>query len=161
MERGIQKSGFTLVELMVALIVASIVLAAVSTLAQATVAADDATDQMGREQAQVRQLTMHLTDLIRRANKVTSSSEGEFVLWHDNNADGWESGDELTRIRRGADLNGLEIVDWAIYEVCESVDIQYDAAAPNTRFIRVGFTVSENGQMTEYSINGQLRLAGN
>ena len=141
-----------------ALIVASIVLGAVATLASAATSAHEATDDMGRQQGQVRQLTMYLTDLIQRANEVISSSEGEFVLWHDNNCNGWKSHDEFTRVRRGGDCNGLEIVGRATYQICKDVEIYYDSEAPNTHFIMISFTVTENGLATRYTINGKLRV---
>lgn len=156
MKRYAKHSGFTLVELLMALIVTSIVLAAVATLANAATSAKKATDAMGREQGQLRQLTLYLTDMIRRANGVTSSSEGEFVLWHDTNCDGYDTSEELTRIRRGADTNGLEIVDWGLYGICKNIEIHYDAAAPDTRFIMIGFTVIENGQSAKHTINAKL-----
>lgn len=157
MKRTIRKSGFTVVELLVALLVASIVLAGVATLANAATAAKEATDEMGREQSQIRQLTMYLTDLIQRSNGVTSYSDGEFVLWHDDNYDSAQTSEELTRVRRGADLNGLEIVGWKNYDICKNVEINY-ADAPDITFIMIGFTVTENGLATRYTINGKLRV---
>ncbi|MHC4773613.1 MAG: PilW family protein [Planctomycetota bacterium] len=92
MKQKLKKSGFTLVELvelMVALVVASIVLAAVATLAHAATVADRITDQTGREQSQLRMVSMRLSDLIRRANGVVLAAEDGFKLWHDANAD-WQ-----------------------------------------------------------------------
>lgn len=151
-----KNSGFTLVELMMALIIASIVLAAVVTLAGATMAANDATDQMGRQQAHLRQVSMRLSDLIRRANRVmTASSEG-FELWHDDNADGLASADELTQVTRGADENTIMVGASETHSNCQNVSFRYDAAAPDTRFITIVFSLEENGVLHQHSVNARL-----
>jgi len=155
-KRNLKNNGFTLVELMVALIVASIVLAAVVTLAGATAAANDATDQMGRQQGQLRQVSMRLTDLIRRANRVTIWAEDVFELWHDNNADGLATADELTQVSRGADGNTLTIGASESHTKCKNISFGYDAAAPDTRFITVSFQITENGQVQTHSVNARL-----
>jgi prepilin-type N-terminal cleavage/methylation domain-containing protein len=118
-----QSEGFTLVELMMALLVASIVLAAVATLASATTAADRVTDQMGREQSQLRMVSMRLTDMIRRANRVTISAVNGVQLWHDTNADGLETADERTTIIRGADTNTLTIGSKETYSNCRDITL--------------------------------------
>lgn len=158
-KRNLKKSGFTLAELLIALIVASVVLAAVSTLAGATVAADEATDQMGREQTYLRQVSMRLTDLIRRANRVTFTDTNGFELWHDANADGWEFADEITTVMSGADGNILTIGFNEIHSKCQNITFAYDAAAPDTRFITVSFDINENGQTQTHSINARLRVS--
>ena len=163
MKRQTKKYGFTLVELMVALIVASIVLAAVATLAGATTAADQVTDQMGREQAQLRMISMRLTDLIRRANRVTISAVNGFQLWHDNNADGSYEGSEnvgeKTTIVRGADGNTLTIGANELHNECQNIRFSYDADSPDTRFITVSFDVIENGHLQNHSVNARLRVS--
>ena len=159
MKRQSKKYGFTLVELMVALIVASIVLAAVATLAGATTAADQATDQMGREQSQLRMVSMRLTDLIRRANRVEISAVNGFQLWHDNNADGLETADELTLVVRGADGNTLTIGANEAHNKCQNISFGYDTVAPDTRFITVSFDITENGQLQNHSVNARLRVS--
>ena len=159
MKQNLKKSGFTLVELMMALIIASIVLAAVVTLAGATTAANDATDQMGREQGQLRQVSMRLTDLIRRANRVMAADTDGFQLWHDNNADGLASADELTQVTRGADGNTLTIGSNEAYTKCRAINFGYDAAAPDTRFVSIRFQVTENGQLQNHSVNARFRVS--
>jgi prepilin-type N-terminal cleavage/methylation domain-containing protein len=151
-----KNNGFTLVELMMALMIASIVLAAVVTLAGATTAANDATDQMGREQGQLRQVSMRLTDLIRRGNRVTISAVNGFQLWHDDNADGIETADEKTTVVRGADGNTLTIGASETHTKCKNISFGYDVAAPDTRFITVSFQITENGQVQKHSVNARL-----
>ena len=55
------KRGFTLVELLLALIVTGIILTAVTTLAFAVGAANDATDDTSQKQAQVRFATLRIS----------------------------------------------------------------------------------------------------
>ncbi|RKY10082.1 MAG: hypothetical protein DRP56_01705 [Planctomycetota bacterium] len=159
MKRQIRNHGFTLVELLVALLVASVVLAAVATLAGATASADRATDQMGRQQSQLRLVSVYLTDLIRRANRVTAANATKFTLWHDANADGLLTSDELTEVKRGADTNTLMIGIGRAHSQCENISFAYDAAAPDTQFITIRFDVSENGQLQNRSVNACLRVS--
>ena len=146
-------------EMMVALMVASIILAAVATLAGATTAADQATDLMGREQSHLRQVSMRLTDLIRRANRVTITAVNGFQLWHDTNADGIETSDERTTIIRGADLNTLTIGSKEAHSNCRDITFAYDTASPDTRFVTVTFNITENGLSQRHSINAGLRVS--
>jgi len=155
-KRSLKNNGFTMVELLLALMIASIVLAAVTTLAEATTVANDVTDQMGREQSQLRQVSMRLTDLIRRANRVTSASAEGFELWHDNNADGLATADELTQVTRGADENTLTIGASEQHTKCQKISFGYDVAAPDTRFVTVSFDITENGQLQHHSVNARL-----
>lgn len=159
MKRQSKNLGFTLIELMMALMVASIVLAAVATLAGATTAADQATDQMGREQSQLRMVSMRLTDLIRRANRVTISAVNGFQLWHDNNADGLKTADEVTLVVRGADGNTLTIGTDQTHSQCENIGFSYDEDSPDTQFITVSFDIAENGQLQHHSVNARLRVS--
>ena len=154
-----QSEGFTLVELMMALLVASIVLSAVATLASATTAADQVTDQMGRDQSQLRMVSMRLTDMIRRANRVTIAAVNGVQLWHDNNADGIETADERTTIIRGADTNTLTIGSKETYSNCRDITFAYDTASPDTRFVTVSFDITENGISQRHSINAGLRVS--
>lgn len=156
MKRSVKNSGFTLVELMMALMIASIVLAAVVTLAGATTAANDATDQMGRQQAQLRQVSMRLSDLIRRANRVMTATTEGFQLWHDDNADGLAAADELTQVTRGADGNTIMVGASETHGNCQNVSFRYDAGAPDTRFITIVFSLNDNGVLQRHSVNAQL-----
>ncbi len=154
--------GFTLVELIIALMIASVVMAAVVTLANAAVNANQATDLMGREQAQLRLVLIRLTDLIRRANQVTAADIDSFQLWHDNNADGLKTADELTQISRGTGGNTLQIdsIDSSeVYTQCRNISFDYDSAAPQTRKVTIWFDITAAGQSQRYSIVARLRAS--
>ena len=150
-------AGFTLVELMVALLVSSVVLSAVATLAYATTSASTATDQIGREQSVLRHVTVRLTDLIMRANEVVSASDGGFELWHDTNTDGVIDAGELTLVTRDSDGNTININGTESYTQCKNVVF---VAASGTQFIAIWFDLEENGQTQRHTVNAKLRGAG-
>lgn len=162
-------AGFTLVELMVALLVSSVVLSAVATLAYATTSASTATDQIGREQSVLRHVTVRLSDLIMRANEVVSASDSGFELWHDTNTDGVPDANELTLVTRGSDGNTITIdeteTDITIdepesYRQCKNVLFQYDVSVPGTQFIAIWFDLEENGQTQRHTVTARLRGGG-
>ena len=63
--RGSNCRGFTLAELLMALMVSSVIMAAVASLAYAFGASTDSTNDTVRKQAQVRCATIRISDLIR------------------------------------------------------------------------------------------------
>lgn len=146
-----------MIELLVALMIASIVLAAVATLAGATAAANEATEQMGREQAQLRQLSMRLTELIKWARDITGTEDNGFALWHDLNGDGLETADELTQVFRDGDYNTITIIRNGVSEVypqCKNVAFKY---VLGQSFIAVFFDLEENGAVVRHSVGASLR----
>ena len=153
------QSGFTLSELLVALLVSSVVLSAVATLASATTSAKEATDQMGREQSILRQVSMRLSDQILRANRVYDTSVSGFTMWHDINADGLSTADEVTIVSRGADGNTLTIGGTESYWQCENISFGFDAAGPDTRLVTIWFDLDENGTTQTHTINARLRAS--
>jgi prepilin-type N-terminal cleavage/methylation domain-containing protein len=154
-----QLDGFTLVEMMIALMVASVVMAAVATLASATTSAHLATDTMGREQAQLRQVSMRLADLIRRANRVMSTSSEGFQLWHDANADGLATADELMLVSRGTGANTLKIGSTESHSQCKNISFGFDIAAPDTRLVTVWFDMTVSGRTQRFTLTGGLRAS--
>jgi len=67
--------GFTLVELLVALVVTSIILAAVATLAYALGTVNDSSNDTAVKQAQLRYATLRISDLIKYSKLVYAASE--------------------------------------------------------------------------------------
>ena len=149
--------GFTLAELLIAMMVGSIILAAVATLAGAMSSAKTATDQMGRTGATIMQLQNRLSDLIIRANQVKSTDSTGFKLWHDNNSDGIQTADELTQIQKDASGNCLIIGGSEQYTQCRNVRFAYDQAAPATSFVTIWFDLTDNGDSRTYVVSGALR----
>jgi prepilin-type N-terminal cleavage/methylation domain-containing protein len=106
--------GFTLVELLVALMVTSIVFGAVATLAYALGSANDATEDSSKKQAQVRCATLRISELIRYCKLVCASHQGDIVIWKaDNNpANGKMDLLELAYLQAGNGGSSLEILEF-------------------------------------------------
>lgn len=80
--------GFTLAELLIALIVTGIILAAVAALAYALGTANESSDDTAVKQAQLRYATLRISELIRYSKLVYAASESEIVLWLDRDGNG-------------------------------------------------------------------------
>ncbi|MBW8016367.1 MAG: prepilin-type N-terminal cleavage/methylation domain-containing protein [Planctomycetes bacterium] len=88
--------GFTLVELIMALSVTSIILAAAATLAFAVSSAEEATGEMGQRQAHLRFASMRLRELARNSCLAFTYSTTGVIFWKDDlNADGAINGNEV------------------------------------------------------------------
>lgn len=183
------KRGFTLVELLLALIVTGIILAAVTTLAFAVGAANDTTDDTSQKQAQVRYATLRISELIRHCKLICGTPNSEIAIWRaDNNGDGQININELVYIERGAgrdylrfcefplsdasivNLSDIQTLSTSSYSVtyiplvpqCVNVQFSFDMVPPYSRFVTISFDVLENGIVHRYQINTSLRgWAGN
>jgi len=184
------KRGFTLVELLLALIVTGIILAAVTTLAFAVGAANDTTDDTSQKQSQVRYATLRISELIRHCKLICGTPSGELAIWRaDNNGDGQININELVYIERGAggdylrlcefpssdttpvelsDISTLSTSDYIVTYVplvpqCSNVEFGFlPELPPQSRFVSISFDVVENDIVRQYQISAALRgWAGN
>ena len=164
------KKGFTLVELLVALIVTGIVLAAVATLAFAVGVANDATDDTSQKQAQVRYATLRISELIRHCKLIWNASSNSLTVWQaDDDSDGQIDTDELVYIEavQGTDYIQIQLRDpntdpVVLIPQCSNVQFVPSPDAPQTRFVSISFDLDENGVTHNYQINASLRAwAGN
>lgn len=113
MRQTMPKTGLTLVELLVALVVSGIILSAVATLAFAMTSAADATDDTSRKQAQLRYATLRLSELIRHSRLVCGTPGDALALWRaDDNDDGQININELVYIERGDDSEYLRLCEF-------------------------------------------------
>jgi prepilin-type N-terminal cleavage/methylation domain-containing protein len=104
--------GFTLVELLVALVVSSVILTAVATLAFALSRANDSTDDTSRKQTEVRSATLRISELIRQCRLICGTPSNELAVWRaDDNGDGKININELVYIERGQDKNFLRLCE--------------------------------------------------
>ncbi len=104
------KRGFTLVELLVALMVTSIVLAAVATLAYSLGAINDSSGDTAVKQAQIRFATLRISELIRQCRLICGLPGGDLAIWRaDDNNNSQINLNELVYIERGAGRNYLRI----------------------------------------------------
>ena len=123
MRNSVSKKGFTLVELMVALVVTGVILTAVSTLAFALSSASKSTDDTNRSQAQVRLTTLRIQELIRNSIMICSSSDDDMAIWiADHNNDNKININELAYIEFGPERNHLALYTFSLGNSAE-IDI--------------------------------------
>ncbi|MHC4124879.1 MAG: PilW family protein [Planctomycetota bacterium] len=104
------KKGFTLAELLIALMVTSIILAAVATLAFAMGSANDTGDDISAKQAQVRYATLRICELIRHGASICATPDNGVAIWRaDDNGDGWLNLNELVYIESGPGASCLQL----------------------------------------------------
>ncbi len=184
------KKGLTLVELIVAMIVTSIVLTAVVTLANALGTVNDVTDETSKKQAQIRFATVRISDLIRHCKLICGTPSGELAVWRADDGDGQININELVYIERGTEndylrlcefpsfdtsvvtLSDIETLSTSGYNVtyvplipeCSNVEFILDDldSPPQSRFVTISFDIVENGITRQCQINATLRgWAGN
>lgn len=180
-------SGFTLVELLVALSVSSIILAAVATLGYAFGRGYESMSDTSGVQAQVRYASMRISELIRYSRLVCYADSDCFALWRaDSNGDGQINIDELVYLDRG--LEGDSVRMWSfsggtavglgaigsvstgwwmaygssaetttIVGECSNVQFGYDVLPPESRFVSVSFDLNEDGSLRPYEVSARLR----
>ena len=92
-----KRSGMTLVELIVALTITSLILSAAVSLAFAMSNATDYSDETSQKQTQLRFSTLKISDLIRNCRLICGNPGSDIVIWRaDDNGD--------------KDINPLELV---------------------------------------------------
>lgn len=105
--------GFTLVELLVALMVSSIIFTAVASLVFAIGAANDSADEISTNQARVRFTTVRLHDLIKHAKMVTLSGADDLAIWKsDFDGDNEIDPAEIAFIETGSGRNHIRILEF-------------------------------------------------
>lgn len=176
--------GLTLVELLVAMVVTSIILSAVATLAYAMSAANGVAADTAEKQAQLRCARLHISELIRHCKLVHSTNSGDLAVWQaDSNGDKLINVNELVLVERGPSQNCLRLCEFpqsqtatvtlsdietlapADYDArhvqvmpqCSNVQIMFDVAPPNSRFVVILFDLEENNIMRRYQIAVRLR----
>ena len=110
---AVHLKAFTLIELLLALIIASIVSAAVVTLAYAVSTANDASENTSQTQAYVRYTTLRISDLIRHCKLVCGMSGDDLAVWRaDDNGNGQINPQELVYIEMGAGRDYVQMLDF-------------------------------------------------
>ncbi|UCF14254.1 MAG: prepilin-type N-terminal cleavage/methylation domain-containing protein [Phycisphaerales bacterium] len=108
------RHGLTLIELLVAIVVTSIVMGAVATLAFAMGSANKATDDTSLKQAQIRFATMRISELIRHSKLICYANSEEVVVWRADDTPGGEdqiNASELVYIETGN--NRIRLMDFS------------------------------------------------
>ena len=164
--------------------VASIIFAAVATLAYALGTANDATDDRAEKQAQVRYASLRISELIRHCKLICGAPGDDLAIWRaDDNSNGQININELVYIERGSDRNYLRLCEFPSsdtssvnlsdigtlatsgYSVtymplipqCSNVEFQFDVLPPRSRFVSISFDLVENGIAHRYQISAALR----
>ena len=105
--------GFTLVELMVALVVTSVILSAVAALAFAMNTSADVGEDTALSQAQYRQAVLWLGDLIGHARLICAAPGDDLVVWRaDDNRDNRIDSTEVVYIERGSDASMVRLCEF-------------------------------------------------
>jgi type II secretory pathway pseudopilin PulG len=108
-----RRGSFTLVELLVALMVSSVILGAVAALAYALGRTNDSVDDLGRKQAELRYTTIRLSQLIGYSRLVCGTPGGSLALWRaDESDEGKINPAELVYIETGTDCNYIDLVEF-------------------------------------------------
>jgi prepilin-type N-terminal cleavage/methylation domain-containing protein len=107
------KKGFTLVELLVALVVTGIVLTAVAALAFAMNTATNSTDDISQKQAQLRFASLRIQELVRHSKLICSVSDYDVAVWRaDDNNDGKINIGELVYIEAGPERDHIQLCEF-------------------------------------------------
>ncbi len=161
--------AFTFIELLVALVVTSIVLTAVATLAYALGTVNKTSDDTSRKQAQLRYATLRISELIKYSKLVCAASESEIVLWLDyNKNEEIEMATELLVIKKVALGDGdMQLCEFnsapapvVLIPRCSNVQFRFDEPSlPPTKrkFVSISFELVENDIVRQYQINAALR----
>lgn len=187
--RRAMSHGLTLVELMVALVITSVVLTSIVTLAFAMSSANKATDDTSLKQAQIRFATLRISELIRHCKLICGTPNNDLAIWREDTNDVDQINiNELVYIERGtnkdylrlcefpssdtsvvflADVetlapDGYDVTRATLISQCSNVEFLVDAEPPLTKFVSISFELVENEAIRQYQINAALgSWAGN
>lgn len=107
-------NGFTLTELVVALIVTGIILSAVVVLADAMATANEVAGDTSEKQARVRYATLRISELIKYCRLICGTPGGDLAIWRaDDNGDDQINISELVYIDRGAGQDYLRLCEFS------------------------------------------------
>lgn len=107
------RRAFTLVELLVALTVSSIILAAVASLAFAMSSAYDASDETAEIQSRLRVTTLRICELIKNSKLILDNRGDRVVLWQgDFNGNNMINPNEIVYIDSGGGRNCIRLVEF-------------------------------------------------
>lgn len=106
-------TGFTLVELLMALSVMSIILTAVATLSFALGSASNSADNASRVQNRIRYATVRISELVRSGKMICRNASGNVVLWQaDDNGDSKINPGEITSLEVDSVSSGIKLTKY-------------------------------------------------
>jgi prepilin-type N-terminal cleavage/methylation domain-containing protein len=163
-----KQSGFTLVEVLVALMIGAIVLAAAATMADALACGKETCDQMSRSSAYLMQIQTRLSDLIMRANKAEINLEKNLLtLGYDTDGDSSTMEKAVTVSKNGLSeiitITENSIDTNYVYQLKNQAG-QYQNVQGNVQFeydgnklVTVKFDLTENNVPQTYQVCAALR----
>lgn len=105
--------ALTLVELLVALMVTSIILAAAATFAHAFGVANEVTGDISNKQSQIRYATLRISELIKHSKLICGAPGSSLAIWRaDDNGNGQINPAELVYLERGASGNYIRLMEF-------------------------------------------------
>jgi prepilin-type N-terminal cleavage/methylation domain-containing protein len=108
-----QFNGFTMVELMVAIVITGFITSAAATLAFAFSSANTSSDEISVTQAQVRFASLRLKELISQSKLVCAKTANDLVVWsRDINKDNDIDVEEVIYIETGPDNNYIQLLEF-------------------------------------------------
>ena len=108
------RQAFTLIELLVGLLVTSIILSALATLAFALSSGSRTGEDTAARQAYLRHTTLHLSELIGKCKLICAAPGNDLAIWRaDDNADNRINLNELVYIERGENLDTLRLCQFS------------------------------------------------
>lgn len=109
----LNRTGFTSVELLVALMVCAVVFSAVASLAYALNSASESTEDIGARQMTLRCATVRVSELVKRSVMAFTTPDNGIALWlGDGNDDGLINGSELVFIEKDTDGKSILLLDF-------------------------------------------------
>ena len=107
------RPGFTLVELLVALMVTGIILSAVASLAYALGSANRSTEKLSKDQAALRYTSLRISELIKHSSLAFAIPTNGIALWTgDDNANGLINASELVYIESDETGQSLRLLEF-------------------------------------------------
>ena len=107
------RRGFTLAEMIMAMMVVSIILAAIATLAFALGSANDTADNTSEIQSRIRYTTIRFSELIRNCKLICYNSGTEVAIWRaDDNGDNKINPGEIVYIETGSSNRQIRLLSF-------------------------------------------------
>jgi len=162
------ENGFTFVELLIAMVVTSIVLTAVATLAYAMGTANDSSNDTAVKQAQLRYATLRISELIKYSKLVWAADESQILLWldYDKDDDFYSDMDTellvITKVDLGEGYKQLcefnsDPEPVVLISRCRNVDFMWVPEPPDTKFVNISFELQEKNVWHKYQISAAVR----
>jgi prepilin-type N-terminal cleavage/methylation domain-containing protein len=108
------RQGFTVIELLIGMLITGILLSAVATFAFALSTASSVSSDTAVQQAQVRQATLRILDLVGACKLLCAAPGHDLAIWRaDDNADNQINVNELVYLERGDACNMLRLCQFA------------------------------------------------